>query len=247
MKKTVVLLFLCFLTSLNAQVLDEYPKNDFFYQGGEVQFYKEIHDVLANGNYTECPENQIFQPRILVTKEGQLSIVKEYDTAYIAANKCARDLSIQVMKSLKNWKPATVKGKSIGAIAEFIFYPKDLMSGYKEGYVPQKYVSSAKYPKGSAAFNKDFNGHFKTLFADYAINGTFNLEFYINQNGKISNPRVFPEVSNMDFNREFLRTLSRVNKTWIPATYRDLIIKERISFPINFSMKYYDSKSEMTN
>lgn len=247
MKKIVVLFSLFFLTGISAQVLDEYPKGDFFYDGGEAQFYKEIHKVLENGKYAECSENQIFQPRILVTKEGQLSIVKEYDTAYIAANKCARDLSIQVMKSLKNWKPATVKGKSIGAIAEFIFYPKDLMSGYQEGYTPQKYISSAKYPKGNAAFNKDFDGHFKTLFADYAINGTFNLEFYINQNGKIANPRVFPEVLNMDFNREFLRTLSRLNKTWIPATYRDLIIKERISFPVNFSIKYYDSKSEMTN
>jgi hypothetical protein len=32
----------------NAQVLDEYPKNQEFYEGGMVNFYKEAHDYLQS-------------------------------------------------------------------------------------------------------------------------------------------------------------------------------------------------------
>jgi|GEM_PF-4802783 len=39
-----------------------------------------------------------------------------------------------IIKNLKNWKSAETKGIKMGAITEFVLYPKDIMSSYKEQY-----------------------------------------------------------------------------------------------------------------
>ncbi|OPG99335.1 hypothetical protein B2I21_05710, partial [Chryseobacterium mucoviscidosis] len=53
----------------HAQVLDEYPKNQEFYEGGMVNFYKEAHDYLSKGNFKKCSDQEIYQPRFVVTKD----------------------------------------------------------------------------------------------------------------------------------------------------------------------------------
>lgn len=237
-KNIFIALCLILLSFYNAQVLDEYPKKQDFYEGGLVNFYKEAHDYLLNNNFKECDTKEIYQPRILVTKDGIVKVVKDNDTAYIAKNKCAFDLSMGIIKNLKHWKPADVKGEKMGAITEFIFYPRDVMSNYKEKYNANDFVISAQYPKGYEAFHKDFHDEFMSLFADYHINGSINLEFYIDKDGHIINPRIYPEISDKKFNIDFLRTLSRLKKTWKPALYSNIPIKERIVYPMNFSTKF---------
>ncbi|GAA5092456.1 hypothetical protein GCM10023210_21380 [Chryseobacterium ginsengisoli] len=144
------------------------------------------------------------------------------------------------MKNLKNWKPAEVKGGKIGALAEFILYPKDVMSNYKLGYNAENFVVFAQYPKGYEAFRKDFHNEFMSLFQDYHINGDVNLEFYIDQNGIISHPRIYPEIRDHKFNVDFLRTLSRLKKTWKPSLYGSIPIKQKILYPMNFSTNFYE-------
>lgn len=233
-------LFIAFHSIFNAQVLDEYPKKQYFYQGGLANFYKEAHDYLVNNKLQECNSNEIYQPRFIVSIDGSIKLVKDSDTLDIAKNKCAHDLSLEVMKNLKNWKPAEVKGMKIASLAEFIFYPKDLMSNYKEGYIAEKFIIGAQYPKGNIALEKDFHDEFMSLFADYQINGKFNLEFYVNKEGHISSPRIYPSVYDKKFNVDFLRTLSRLKKTWKPSLYSDMPIKQKIIYPMNFSTNFYD-------
>ncbi|PIF43991.1 hypothetical protein CLU96_0918 [Chryseobacterium sp. 52] len=165
-------------------------------------------------------------------------MIKDNDTANIAKNKCAYDLSIQIIKNLKHWKAAEAKGMKIGAITEFVFYPKDLMSNYKKGYDADAFILSAQYPDGLKKFKTDFHDNFMSLFTDYHINGEINLEFYVNEEGHITNPRMYPEVDNKNFNISFMRTLSRLKKTWKPALYSNIPIKQKIIFPIKFSVEF---------
>ncbi|GAB0156627.1 hypothetical protein CHRYSEOSP005_18940 [Chryseobacterium sp. Alg-005] len=238
MIKNIIVFCLISLSFCNAQVLDEYPKKQDFYEGGLTNFYKEAHDYLLNNNFKECDAREIYQPRILVTKDAVVKVVKDNDTAYIAKNKCAYDLSIEIIKNLKHWKSAEVKGGKIGAITEFIFYPKDIMSNYKDKYNANNFVISAQYPKGDKAFHRDFHDEFMALFADYHINGTINLEFYIDKEGHITNSRIYPQISDKKFNIDFLRTLSRLKETWKPALYLNIPIKERFVYPMNFSTNF---------
>jgi len=69
-KKFTILLFFSLVSVLKAQVLDEYPKNKDFYEGGIINFYKEAHEYLVNNQFKECDSKEIYQPRILVTKDS---------------------------------------------------------------------------------------------------------------------------------------------------------------------------------
>lgn len=239
-KKILFLLTVIFISQIKAQVLDEYPKNQDFYEGGVINFYKEINEYLTKNNISECDSKQIYQPRIFVTKEAGVKIIQDGDTENIARNKCAYDISMEILKNLKHWKPAEVKGNKYGAITEFIIYPKDIMKSYKTNYNPQNFVIMAQYPKGYAAFDDEFHDNFMALFTDYHINGEINIEFYISPEGKIITPRIYPTIDNRAFNIDFMRTLARLKKTWKPALYSNLPIKQRIAFPIRFLTNFKD-------
>ncbi|UWX60049.1 hypothetical protein N0B40_16785 [Chryseobacterium oranimense] len=238
----VLLFFLLIFSSqvsyAQMNVLEVYPKNQYFYEGGVVNFYKEAHEYLINNKLKECNEKEIYQPRIIVTKDNSIKLIKDNDTVSIAKNKCAYDLSMEVLKNLKQWKAAEVKGSRIGAITEFVFYPKDLMSNYREGYDANVFILPAQYSEGYKQFNKDFHDNFMALFDNYHINGDLSLEFYINEEGYIINPRIYPAVDNRNFNVSFMRTLSRLKKVWKPALYSNIPIKQKIILPMKFSVNF---------
>lgn len=242
-KKNIILLCLGFTIVSKAQILDEYPKKQTFYKGGIENFYKEVHQFLIENKVQECGENEIYVPRILVTQNGDVKQIQDADSENIAKNKCAYDLSLLVLKNLKNWNPAKVDGNDFGAIADFIFYPKDLISNYKENYNPLKFVSDAQYPGEKNAFDRLFHDNVMQLFVDYNINGTINLEFFINEKGEISNARIYPDVNNKDFKNDFFRALKRMKKLWQPALYSNMPIRQRISYPLNFSTNFNGSNS----
>ena len=237
-KKFSVLIFVCFVCFLKAQVLDEYPEKQDFYEGGIVNFYKEAHNYLVSNQIKECDSKEIYQPRILITKDAIVKIIKDSDTLNISQNKCAYDVSMKIIRNLKNWKSAETKGMKMGAITEFVVYPKDLMSNYKENYNSYDLMISAQYPNGNQALKNDFHDNFMSLFADYHINGDINLEFYVDKEGKITHPRIYPEIRDQRFNIDFLRTLSRLKKIWKPALYSNLPIKQKIVYPMNFSTSF---------
>ncbi|WP_292009850.1 hypothetical protein [Chryseobacterium sp.] len=238
-KKILLLILVCTITSFKAQVLDEYPHDQDFYKGGMVNLYKDAHEFLSINTFNECDKKEIYQPRIIVTKDAAVKIIKDNDTANIAKNKCAYDLSMEILKNLKNWTPAEVKGKKIGAITEFIVYPYDLMSNYSPNYNADNFIIHAEYPGGPKVFEEEFHDNFMALFSDYHINGDVNLEFYINESGRIVNARIYPTIYDRDFNKDFMRALVRLKKVWKPALYSNIPIKERIAFPISFSIKFY--------
>lgn len=240
-KKFYLLVFLFFISQFRSQILDEYPKNQDFYEGGLASFYKEAHDYLAKSNAKECDKNEIYQPRIIVTKEKSIKLIQDSDPENISKNKCAYDLAKELIKNLEKWKPAEVKGSQFGAITEFIIYPPDLMADYKPGYNALNFVKYAKYPSGFKEFQKEFNLNFRTLFRDYQIQGVINLEFYINQKGQISDIRIYPPVDNKAFNVDVSRTIKRLSKTWIPAMYSNIPIKQRVAFPVRFTTTFTET------
>lgn len=239
MKYSFFLLFTVLSATFSqAQILDEYPENQDFYEGGLVALYEDAHDYLVKSNAKECDSDEIYQPRIIITKEKEIKFIQDSDTENISKNKCAYDVSKELLKNLSKWKPAEVKGSKFGAITEFIIYPKDLMSHYKPGYNAVRLVKYAKYPEGFKQFQKEFNRNFKTLFQDYQIQGIINIEFYINQKGEISNTRIYPAVDNKAFNVDIMRTMRRLDKKWMPSLYSNMPIRQRIAFPIQFTTTF---------
>lgn len=235
-------LFFLFLVSMgNAQVLNQYPENQNFYKGGLEKFYNDIHNVILEKKLAPCQnENEIYYARILITKENQVKFIKDDDSVSISKNKCAYDLTLNVLKELKGFTAPEVKGYKIAAITEFILFPKDLFERYQEDYNPNKYLVEPVYTKGKERFKEDFHSNFMSLFSNYHINGDVTLDFMINEEGKIVNPNVSPRLESQTFAKEFLRALSRMDKKWKPALYRGIPVKYMISIPMEFSTNFYE-------
>lgn len=241
MKK--IFYFLLFFISLfsNAQILDKYPENQSFYNGGLEKFYSDIHKVIFDKKISACEnKNEIYFAKILVTKDNKVKFVKDFDSIAIAKNKCAYDLTLLVLKEIDGFKAAEVKGYKVSSITNFILFPNDLFENYKETYNPNNYLVEPVYAKGKEKFKTDFHDNFMSLFDDYHVNGDLILDFTINEDGKIVNPNISPKIDNTLFAREFVRTLARLDKKWKPALYRDIPVKYQFSIPMRFSVEFQE-------
>jgi len=239
--KNLYIVFLFLISWCNAQVLNQYPKDQVFYKGGIEAFYKDVHAVFIDKKFNPCQnDNEIYFARILVTKENQVKFIKDNDSVAISKNKCAYDLTLNVLKELKGFNAPEVKGYKMAAVADFILFPKDLFERYQEGYNPYNYLVEPVYTKGKEKFKDDFHATFMSLFSNYHINGDVTLDFIIDEEGKIINPNVSPRLESQSFAKEFLRALSRIDKKWKPALYRGIPVKYLISMPMEFSINFYE-------
>ena len=231
-------LFFCFISAFcNAQILDQFPKGQDFYEGGITKFYQDFHQIILDKNVQPCEnKKELYLVKLLLTKDAKIKFIKDFDSVNISKNKCAYDLSLNVLKSLKtNWKPAIVKNQKFDSVLEFFVLPNDLFQNYKENYDPNQFYIPATYIGGKKKYDRDFHDNFMVLFTDYHINGKFYLDFYVDVDGEIVSPSLQPDVRNPTFTNEVFRTLKRLNKKWNPAVFNGIPVKSKISVPIGFS------------
>lgn len=224
------------------EILDKYPRNQEFYEGGISQLYSDIHQIIVDKKMVTCENpKELYRARLLLTKEGEIKFVKDADTEIVAENKCAHDLSLKLAGYLKTktWNAAIVKGAKFSSIIELLIFPDDLFEKYRSGYNPYRFYKAATFKDGEEKMNAKFRDNFKSLFSEYHINGRFYLDFYIDKDGEIVSPGLEPDIMNDVFKREFFRTLRRLNQKWNPATFHDIPLKSKISMPMGFSVEYY--------
>lgn len=236
MKKIYYLfLFLPFL--FNAQILDQFPRGQNFYEGGITKVYYDIHQIIIDKKIEKCSDpKEIYLLNLLLTKEGEIKLVKDFDTLNIAQNQCAYNLSKNLAINLKDkkWIPAEVKGQKFSSIVYLIIFPDDLFEKYRQDYKPSQFSTSVIFKDGEKNLTKEIRSTFESLFSDYQINGRFYLNFYVDKDGEIVSPGIQPEIANQDFKKEVFRTLQRLNQKWIPATFHGISIKSKLSVPLNF-------------
>lgn len=237
--KNLIILFVCFTAIVHAQILDKYPQGQTFYQGGIEKFYRDIHQVIIDKKLSPCEnKDEIYFAKILVTKDNKVKFIKDFDSVSIAKNKCAYNLTLDVLKEINGFNAPEVKGYKISAITNFILFPNDLFENYKENYNPNNHLQEPVYSKGKQKFETDFHDNFMSLFDDYHVNGDLILDFTINEEGNIVNPNISPKIDNTLFAREFVRTLSRLDKKWKPALYRGIPVKFQFSIPMSFTVEF---------
>ena len=242
--KKIYFLFLFLPFVFNAQILDHYPQQQSFYKGGTSQLYKDIHQIILDKKIEKCANpKELYLLKLLLTKEGEIKLVKDFDTVNVAANQCAFDLSKTFAINLqnKNWIPAMVKNQKFSSIVELIIFPDDLFEKFRRGYQPYQFYSPATFKDGKEKGSEKFHNTFQSLFADYNLSGRFYLDFYIDKDGEIVSPSLQPEVTNQTFKNEVFRTLKRLNHQWNPATFQGIPVKSKISVPLGFSTTYYEN------
>ena len=241
--KKLFSLFLFFTAFLNAQILDEFPKNQEFYKGGLQELYKDINTIASEKKLSSCDKKEIYQAKLLLTKEAKIKFITDFDSVNINKNKCAYDFTLDVLRELKlsdKWIPAKIKDQNFDSVVRLFFVPNHLLDQYTENYIPEKLYIPITYKGGKKVMDKDIHDNFMSIFNDYHVNGNLFLEFVIDENGEIINPIVSPKIDNESFNKDIVRSINRTKGKWNPAILDGVPVKSRITIPLNFSTSFYE-------
>ncbi len=220
MKKIHFLLFLLPIL-FSAQILQEFPKSQVPYLGGYNAFYKDFHDVIIAKNLETCSQKgEFYQLKLLINKDNSVNFIKDYSEENIAKNKCAYDLSREVVQSLKNWNAAKVDGMPQSAVATFVVFPDDLFDAYQEGYMPN--ITGPIYGnyKGNGAeeFRKGIVNIIDLRRFDWNDRFSVIVEFIITKDSKIENIKMIKSSSMDEFDKKIIYGVKSTAKRWKPAT-----------------------------
>ena len=83
-------LFFCFISAFcNAQILDQFPKGQDFYEGGITKFYQDFHQIILDKNLQPCEnKKELYLVKLLLTKDAKIKFIKDFDSVNISKNKC---------------------------------------------------------------------------------------------------------------------------------------------------------------
>lgn len=214
-----ILVLLPFL--LSAQILHDFPKYQVPYVGGYNAFYKDFHHVIVAKNLEPCSQKgQFYQLKLLINKDNSVNFIKDYSEDHIAKNKCAYDLSREVVQSLKSWNAAKVDGFPQSAVATFVVFPDDLFDDYQDGYVPN--ITGPIYGKykgnGAEEFRKGIVNRIDLRRFDWNDRFSVIIEFIITKDSKIENIKMIKSSSMDEFDKKIIYGVKSTAKRWKPAT-----------------------------
>lgn len=138
MKKYILTLFLlslAFETILAQKTYYDYPPGQMAYKGGNIQMFKEIQNFLVKNNLHECEnKKEMYWVTLRIDQNSKPALIrKKKDIEKAEENKCAYDLVVKALGSLKNWQSAQIKGENVEAYFDFPFIPAHFESYQAKG------------------------------------------------------------------------------------------------------------------
>ncbi|WP_326981681.1 energy transducer TonB [Chryseobacterium sp. MYb264] len=228
------------LPMFGQQVASEYyhyPHLQNPYGDGEVQFYKDFHQVLIDKNLKPCDnKDEVFYLKVLIGEDATVKYVKDDTNKELAEkNKCAYNLGLQVLRYMNKWNPAEIDGGKKKAVAGFFVLPNDLFENYKEGYIPQANPALFEnLPGGINQFRKEVGK--KINLDGFQWKEAFKLVaiFVVKADGTIGDVSLEQSSGVKDFDDRIIRGIKSIKKKWNPATVGGVPVNYRFRLPLNF-------------
>lgn len=233
--RTVLLLFILFGVQISAQIYDQYPPDQDFYEGGEKAFYRDLHNAFIENKMVPCANvKEFIRMQFVIYPDKTVKYAKPEDSVKLAQNKCAFNLAKNSAKYLKNWKPAVVNGKNVGAIQPVVVIPNDLFSNYYDGYIAEDNMVPAEYEGGINNFRKQVMKNISPR--GFTINEKVRVmvSFTVDETGKMTQIHATP-TNNADFDRMILIGLRSIKKPWKPATINGIPVEYNFKLPLTFN------------
>ncbi|MGA9212718.1 hypothetical protein, partial [Kaistella sp.] len=184
MKKIVSLfLILIFESIFSQKILSKYPEGQDAYKGGSNQMFAEMQGFFSKSGAKPCEKNEIYFVTLKIDETGKPFLIKKKsDDLNIEKNKCAFDLVVQSLGSLKNWQSAEENGNKVTAYLDFPFLPNDFFGNYKSDYDISKVYQSSEIPGGMGAFRKEIYKNLEAYldYDSYKPKGKFIVFFEVN-------------------------------------------------------------------
>ena len=224
-------------TAFSQDIYDKYPTGQTDYVGGNVQFYKDFHQVLIDKKLQPCEnKNEAFSFRIVVYPDKKIKYVKSEDSESLEKNKCAFELTKEVAKYLTGWNPAVVDGNKVAALTSFWIIPHELFQDLKEGYDPVNDMEMATYEGGINNFRKKV---FQSIdLSRFTFTGTFRLTvtFVVETDGKISNVKLAESSGLKAFDDMVVKSISQIRNKWTPGNIHGIPVRYHFKLPLAFTM-----------
>ncbi len=98
--------------------------------------------------------------------------------------------------------------------------------------IPESKEIDQLYKGGNKQFVQDVENNFAVFSSEFQVNGQFMLTFDLDKKGKVTNPKVSPEIDN-DFAFAVIRSFKRVKNNFEPAQNTT-----RMSVLLDFNPKF---------
>lgn len=236
-------LLLSSLQVFGQEVMKEFPLGQHSYEGGDVQFYKDFHQIVLEKGLKPCEnKNEFHLLQLVVYENATVKYVKtESSNESPIQNKCAFELSLEVIKYMDKWKPATFDTIKKPAITSFFIFPDALFDKYELGYLPQNYNDKAEFGNreglsgGVNAFRAEVGRNVD--LRGFIWNKPFKLvvTFVVNREGKIEQLKLDESSGNEEFDNRILDGIRSIRKKWNPGKIHCQPVNYRFRLPLNFT------------
>ncbi|WP_262149979.1 energy transducer TonB [Chryseobacterium foetidum] len=235
--KKIVLFFVLTGGFFNAQILEKYPKDQEDYEGGNIQFYKDFHRVLTEKNLKPCEDkNEMYSFKLVVYPDSTIKYVKEENEEALEKNKCTHDLSREVAKHLKGWKPAEVDGQKVASQTSFWIIPDELFKELPEGYDPAKDYKITEYEGGINNFRKKVAKSVDLSKFNFKSTVRIHVKFIINTDGEMSDIKLEESSGLKEFDDMIIESVAKVKNKWTPANIHGRPVRSQFRLPLTISL-----------
>lgn len=219
-----------------------YPPGYDAYEGGDVQFYKDFHQILMDKNLKPCEnKNEIYLIKVIVDENATIKYLRDDSNIEMAdKNKCTYNLGLEVLKDMHKWKTAVIDGEKKPRVTSFYIIPNSLFENYKEGYFPDNINSMALFEGNPSGGIMKFREEVvkKIDVSGFQWKNSFKLiiNFTVNEEGNISNVQLEESSGSKDFDNRIISGIKRIKKKWTPARIDGIPISYRFKLPLSFGM-----------
>jgi len=228
---------LFFSSFFSQDIYERYPAGQSDYNGGNVQFYKDFHQVLKEKKLQPCKDrNEGLNFRIVVYPDKKIKYVKTEDSETLEKNKCTFELAKEVAKYLKGWNPAVIDNQKVAAMTSFWIIPHELFQELQEGYDPVNDMQMATYEGGINNFRKKvFQGIDVSRFT---FTGTVKLAvtFVVETDGKLSSIKLAESSGLPIFDDMIIKAISQIKNKWTPGNIHGIPVRYNFRLPLVFTV-----------
>ena len=122
MKLFYFLLFISSYLSGQTQVIS-FPKDQHSYLGGRTNFYKDFQKVLLEKKLKPCDNKNEFLSAYVIVLENDTAVLYDPEKLHKPENKCARELTKEVVKNMPGWISAKINGNNKNCNTQKILIP----------------------------------------------------------------------------------------------------------------------------
>ncbi|WP_146028559.1 hypothetical protein [Chryseobacterium scophthalmum] len=207
---------------------DEHSSIVNFYEGGMVQFYKDLNQVFIKNGFERCNnrESEMFVAQIEILN-GKAQVNNKNIKEDCPTQLFMKGL-IEINK-LNKWKAVSDSQNKFTVP----FYPIDYFDNFKNGYTPEGLSENAEFPGGIDKFRNQLMKNIKKQNIKHS-GLQIVIRFKISNEGMLYNiliekPRDLDEDSKI----KIIKAVEQIDTKWKPHTFRNAPVISNFRVPIN--------------